>query len=139
MNVLSRPVMCADGSIQFVRPHQAGGNVEQVCSRQQVKLLDALFKVPGGLPREALHAALWDIPFVRRERSVPLTSTQRASLSRSLRRLIALDLVQQPHSGFIRLTDEGRQLAELLFNQMKYWKLAELGKTLTTRKQTVGG
>ena len=108
-----------DGAIIFV---EDGQGVAFSLSRQQVRLLLALLARPdGSMDREAAAAAVWPVADRRRDRQTPLTASQRASLARSVRRLIGWDLVHQPYRGWIGITDEGRRVLTWLMTDWGHW------------------
>jgi hypothetical protein len=65
-------------------------------SAQQKAVLSALSASSGWLPVEALHAARYGVSPRTKDRAAPLTGSQRASLSRTLRRLERAGLVSRP-------------------------------------------
>src|SRR6266849_4845161 len=84
------------GAIHILAP----GERPLVLSYAQVRLLAAFTKrYPLGLSAGEIQSILWDVPTRRERRAGPLTAAQRASQSRSLNRLQALGLLENPE-GF---------------------------------------
>jgi DNA-binding MarR family transcriptional regulator len=82
-------------------------------SPQQQAILDALATAERGWMTEShFHAVLWGKTWPRKKREIPpLTGTQRASLSRSLRRLRERGLIARCPVVY-RLTDAGCEYVE---------------------------
>lgn len=80
-----------NGSLHFVDCDNGG--VAMVLSVQQIKILETLQTEGGQVSNRMLHAALYGAS------RQPLTGSQRASLSRSLRRLRENGLIQQSSRG----------------------------------------
>lgn len=108
--------MCIDGSAQFIKRRAFGGNVAMVLSQQQVRILETMFNACEVTPAD-LRKALWP------EIQTPFTAAQRASLSRSLRRLQVLTLIQRCNGGSMALTEVGREWADFVLNENRYWRV----------------
>lgn len=85
-----------DGLVLFAEPRVQ-------FSRQQVSLLLALHAASGRLPLAEVHNVLWG------ESDKPRSGSQRAALSRSLRRWVELGIVTREGQG-VALTRYGKAL-----------------------------
>ena len=93
-----------DGRVQVTHKWRRQRRVDMVLSTQQLRILAALEAAgEDGLERGQLHAVLFGVAAEQSDRARPLTATERASLSRSLRRL-------QEH-GMVKLIEVDRLAA----------------------------
>jgi hypothetical protein len=82
---------------------------KMVVSDQQHRILNTVRQDPRGwVTNSDLHAAIFGKTWPPDERTIPpLSSSQRASLSRSVRRLIEARLLTKTASGVYRIAENG--------------------------------
>ena len=132
----------------------------RLMSGQQKKVLAILARTAEGqLPSEFLWCILYGVVPRGRSSRPPLTVVQRASFSRTIKRLKERGMIERPHTGLCVLTEAGRAAAKRLtidanwiqtltlspstfaawFTNGPTAALAELESVLSTPSSTLGG
>jgi hypothetical protein len=98
------------GDLFFLRGGK--GPNEFVISHQQIELLKAMFQAEG---RQLARTRIGYTLFPDR----PLTNSQRASVSRMVRRLVGLNILQADGQK-IAFTSDGEDFTDYILNEYKY-------------------
>jgi len=101
-----------DGGIYFSgSAEDRGSGVVLVLSWQQVRILEVLTDSDhGGAAHNWFYPALFGLPLERSKRDRALTGSERAMLSRTLRRMQDKELIEISPTKWITLTEWGKDL-----------------------------
>jgi DNA-binding MarR family transcriptional regulator len=96
----------------------------------QIRLLYHIAMARPGVTYAQLQSLLWHVPINRQQRQIPLTGSQRAAASRSMRRLFQLGLIRKVRDEkgkTFRLTTRGAGLVGVLIRKWRVWPKYEKG------------
>lgn len=121
-----------DGNVQLYHDLGPWTPILLVLSPQQLRILEVLEEAgEAGRERGQLHAALFGVAAVQAERERSLTASERASLSRSLRRLEDHKLVHWSGGDRLAATAGGGAILRYLRDDWRAghgWMAETLGK-----------